>query len=148
MRDDARGVRGLQSTIHENNRTPVGGRPQVLGVSRCLVMEHEPRGLARERMVFARKKTVPWHKRDGDEGGNLRAPKRSCWRTDFAPQISPSFILPSSLIIDWFQAGSQVMRTSAAATPGTSRILVLASSAIAGPMPQPGAVNVMATSTL
>jgi hypothetical protein len=60
----------------------------------------------------------------------------------------PSFILPSSLIIDWFQGGSQVIRTSASPTPGTRRILPLASSAIAGPIPQPGAVSVMATFTL
>ena len=45
------------------------------------------------------------------------------------------------------RAGSQVMRTSALATPGTRRILPLASSAMAGPMPQPGAVSVILTST-
>jgi hypothetical protein len=63
------------------------------------------------------------------------------------PQIRPSFILPSSLIIDWFHGGSQVIRTSARDTPGTRRILLLASSAMAGPMPQPGAVRVIATFT-
>ena len=63
-------------------------------------------------------------------------------------QIKPSFIFPSSEIIDWFHGGSQVMRTSASLTPGTRRIFDLASSAIAGPMPQPGAVSVMATLTL
>src|SRR5208282_4248283 len=60
----------------------------------------------------------------------------------------PSFILPSSLIIDWFHGGSHVIRTSASATPGTRRIFPLASSAIAGPIPQPGAVSVIATFTL
>jgi hypothetical protein len=64
-----------------------------------------------------------------------------------ATQISPSFILPSSEIICWVHGGSQVMRTSASDTPGTRRIFDLASSAMAGPMPQPGAVSVMVTST-
>lgn len=64
-----------------------------------------------------------------------------------AAQTSPSFILPSSEIICWFHGGSQVMRTSASDTPGTRRIFDLASSAMAGPMPQPGAVSVMVTST-
>jgi hypothetical protein len=40
------------------------------------------------------------------------------------------------------------MRTSASPTPGTRRILPFASSAIAGPMPQPGAVSVIAMFTL
>ena len=59
----------------------------------------------------------------------------------------PSFIFPSSLIIDWFHGGSHVILTSASPTPGTRRILLLASSAIAGPIPHPGAVSVIATLT-
>lgn len=59
----------------------------------------------------------------------------------------PSRIFPSSEIMDWFHGGSHTRRTSAELTPGTSTILLRASSAMAGPMPQPGAVSVINTFT-
>ena len=45
------------------------------------------------------------------------------------------------------QGGSQTSWTSADATPGSARIRPRASAAIAGPMPQPGAVSVIFTVT-
>ena len=42
-------------------------------------------------------------------------------------QISPSFILPASLIMCWFQGGSHTNSTSASSTPGMVKILDLAS---------------------
>src|SRR6202030_2689652 len=59
----------------------------------------------------------------------------------------PSFIRPASLIMFWFQGGSQTSRTSASSTPSIDKILLCASCAIAGPIPQPGAVSVIFTST-
>src|ERR1043166_744434 len=59
----------------------------------------------------------------------------------------PSFIRPASLIMFWFQGGSQTSWTSASSMPSIVRILLWASCAIAGPMPQPGAVRVIFTST-
>src|SRR4029077_11398472 len=63
-------------------------------------------------------------------------------------QIIPSFIRPASLIMFWFHGGSQTNWTSASSTPSILRILLCASWAIAGPIPQPGAVKVIFTSTL
>jgi hypothetical protein len=54
----------------------------------------------------------------------------------------PSFIRPASLIMFWFQGGSQTSWTSASSTPSIVRILLCASCAIAGPIPRPGAVSV------
>jgi hypothetical protein len=62
-------------------------------------------------------------------------------------QISPSFIFPVSLIMCWFQGGSQTNSTDASSTPEIDRILSLASWAMAGPIPHPGAVKVIFTST-
>ena len=59
----------------------------------------------------------------------------------------PSFIRPASLIMFWFHGGSQTSWTSASSTPSIVRILLCASCAIAGPIPQPGAVSVIFTST-
>jgi hypothetical protein len=42
-------------------------------------------------------------------------------------QISPSFILPASLIMCWFHGGSHTNSTSASSTPGMVKILDLAS---------------------
>ena len=55
----------------------------------------------------------------------------------------PSFIRPASLIMFWFHGGSQTSCTSASSTPSMLRILLWASCAIAGPIPQPGAVRVI-----
>src|SRR5438477_9776711 len=63
-------------------------------------------------------------------------------------QTIPSFIRPASLIMFWFHGGSQTSCTSASSTPSILRILLCASCAMAGPIPQPGAVNVIFTSTL
>src|SRR5437588_9154946 len=63
-------------------------------------------------------------------------------------QTIPSFIRPASLIMFWFRGGSQTSWTSASSTPSMLRILLCASCATAGPMPQPGAVKVIFTSTL
>src|SRR6266513_529879 len=63
-------------------------------------------------------------------------------------QIMPSFIRPVSLIMFWFHGGSQTSCTSASSTPSMDKILLCASCAIAGPIPQPGAVSVIFTSTL
>src|SRR2546430_4057838 len=62
-------------------------------------------------------------------------------------QIMPSFIRPASLIMSWFHGGSQTSCTSASSMPSMLRILLCASCAIAGPIPQPGAVKVIFTST-
>src|SRR5437763_15612437 len=62
--------------------------------------------------------------------------------------IIPSFIRPASLIMLWFHGGSHTSWTSASSTPSIDKILLWASCAIAGPIPQPGAVNVIFTSTL
>src|ERR1700751_291686 len=64
-----------------------------------------------------------------------------------AGEMSPSFILPASLIISWFQGGSHTRSTLASSTPGIAKIFNLASWAMAGPIPQPGAVKVILTST-
>src|SRR5260370_10558230 len=50
-------------------------------------------------------------------------------------QISPSFIFPASLIMCWFQGGSQTNSTDASSTPEIDRILSLASWAMACPNP-------------
>jgi hypothetical protein len=63
-------------------------------------------------------------------------------------QMRPRTIFPSSEIIDWVQAGSQTRFTSAWLKPGTSKTFDFASSAMAGPMPHPGAVKVIAISAL
>src|SRR6266576_2937541 len=47
----------------------------------------------------------------------------------------------------WFHGGSQTSWTSASSTPSIVKILLWASWAMAGPIPQPGAVNVIFTST-
>src|SRR5437763_715491 len=67
----------------------------------------------------------------------------------YAPRgyISPSFIFPASLIIAWFHGGSHTSSTSASLTPGTLSTFDFASAAMVGPMPQPGAVRVIFTST-
>src|SRR5258708_11005937 len=52
-------------------------------------------------------------------------------------QINPSFIFPASLIMCWFQGGSQTNSTDASSTPEIDRILSLASWAMAGPLPHP-----------
>src|SRR5258708_39378696 len=62
-------------------------------------------------------------------------------------QISPSFIFPASLIMCWFQGGSQTNSTDASSTPEIDRILSLASWAMAGPIPHPRGVKGIFTST-
>jgi signal transduction histidine kinase len=60
---------------------------------------------------------------------------------------TPRIFLPSGLIISALQGGSQTSATSAETTPGTARMRARASAAMAGPIPQPGAVSVIFTVT-
>src|SRR5258708_26794493 len=62
-------------------------------------------------------------------------------------QISPSFIFPASLIMCWFQGGSQTNSTDASSTPEIDRILSLASWAMAGHTPHTRGVSVIFHST-
>ena len=67
--------------------------------------------------------------------------------TGMENQINPSFILPSSLTMSWFQGGSHTISTSAASTPSNASMRSLASMTRWGPIPQPGAVRVIFTAT-
>src|SRR5207302_8419450 len=81
------------------------------------------------------------------QAGSLCSPEGCDAAGGSLRQIIPSFIRPASLIMFWFQGGSQTSCTSASSTPSIVKILLWASCAIAGPIPQPGAVNVIFTST-
>jgi hypothetical protein len=64
------------------------------------------------------------------------------------PQSMPSFSRASGAIICRFQGGSHTGLTLASEIPAIVINLLLASNAIEAPMPQPGAVSVILTSTL
>src|SRR5581483_5093921 len=82
-------------------------------------------------------------RRGGRRRHRHRAPTRSAGRAQTIPRRS----LPSGEIICGVHGGSHTSSTSASATPGSPSSFCRASAAIAVPMPQPGAVSVMRTST-
>src|SRR5260370_12875416 len=72
----------------------------------------------------------------------------ACWRDARALfYIKPSCSLAASVIMPWFHCGSQTSSTLASSTGSRERSLFCTSCVRTGPMPQPGAVNVIFTST-
>ena len=65
-----------------------------------------------------------------------------CLRSPKGPLNQSQLILPSSLIIAWFHGGSRAQLHLRLADSGTPKTFCFASAAIAGPIPQPGAVSV------
>ena len=63
-------------------------------------------------------------------------------------QSSPSCNLAASVIMPWFQGGSQTSSTLASSIGSMEMSLFCTSWASTGPMPQPGAVRVIFTSAL
>jgi len=75
-----------------------------------------------------------------------RGRRRCCSKVYFG-YIIPISRRAASLIISRFQGGSQTRSTSTSSTPGIVSSFSRASSAIVIPMPQPGAVSVIRTSS-
>ena len=84
-------------------------------------------------------------RRQAEEGGPEKPPAGSPRGARVTP--TPRALRPSGEIICGVQTGSQTMWTLALSTLGSAAILRRASSAITGPIPQPGAVSVIFTST-
>src|SRR5215469_9107763 len=62
--------------------------------------------------------------------------------------ISPNWSFAASVIMLWFQGGSQTSSTFASSMGSSASSLFCTSCASTGPMPQPGAVRVIFTSAL
>src|SRR6266850_3573138 len=69
------------------------------------------------------------------------------WSGGFGNHNNPSCSLAASVIMPWFQGGSHTNSTATSSTASSPSNLLCTSCASTGPMPQPGAVSVIFTST-
>src|SRR5579859_4193856 len=82
---------------------------------------------------------------NGSHRGNLTT---KCTNDTNRIYISPNCSFAASVIMPWFQGGSQTSSTLASSIGSSESNLFCTSCASTGPMPQPGAVKVIFTSAL
>ena len=136
------------SAARQRMERAAGGILGGLGDGRRGAGDRGEGAVARRLRLGRRLLLLAWPEESLDVLPRLRDGLRGAGPDPVAPdQTIPSLRFPSGVIISALQGGSQTTATSASVTPGSARDLLLRVGGDRGPMPQPGAVSVIFTST-